>query len=75
MGELVKILYGKNGRVHSVEPKATIHAAVEKMCRAHIGALLVCQDDALLGIVSERDVMQRAVLTGQDPMTTRCRRS
>lgn len=70
MNELSRILYGKQDTVHSVEPTATIHAAVEKMCRVHVGALLVCQDDALVGIVSERDVMQRAVLTGQDPKTT-----
>jgi CBS domain-containing protein len=48
-------------------PDATVLSAVETMCRAHVGALLVMRDSVLVGIFSERDLMTRVVLARLDP--------
>ena len=71
MSELLSILDEKPSTVHAVRPHVTVLAAVEKMCHHHIGALLVRDDDdAILGIVSERDVMKRVVLRRLDASVT-----
>lgn len=57
--------------VHYVGPDATVHDAVETMCRKRIGALLVELNGAPIGILSERDIMQRLVLEQRDPALTR----
>jgi len=44
--------------------------AVETMCERHVGALMVCEGDRPIGIVSERDVLNRLILRGRDPRST-----
>jgi CBS domain-containing protein len=70
MDSIELILRDKGGAVHVTSPGATVRAAVESMCRAHIGALLVMNGDVIEGIFSERDLMNRVVLLGRDPATT-----
>jgi len=65
------ILDTKDQEVHVVSPEATVLEAVESMCEAHIGALLVMREATLVGIFSERDLMRRVVLAGRDPARTR----
>jgi CBS domain-containing protein len=45
--------------------------AVRTMHNEHIGAVAVVDDDRLTGIFSERDLMNRVVLEGLDPHSTR----
>jgi CBS domain-containing protein len=40
------------------------------MTRCHIGAVAVVQGDRLVGLFSERDLMQRVVAAGKDPRAT-----
>jgi CBS domain-containing protein len=70
MEPLECILEGKEGdgrTLQVIAPEATVLSAVEIMCRAHVGALLVMHDSVLVGIFSERDVMTRVVLARLDP--------
>jgi CBS domain-containing protein len=56
--------------VHVVVPETTVVEAVDQMCAAHVGALLVVRGDTLVGVFSERDLMTRVVLDQRDPATT-----
>ena len=58
------------GQVLSLPPKATVREAAKLMAMRNIAALLVVEDDSLLGIVTERDVSARVVAAGLDPDTT-----
>ena len=70
MQSLDLILEEKGSGLHVIVPEATVIEAVDMMCRARVGALLVMQSDTLVGIFSERDVMSRVVLVGLDPNRT-----
>ena len=70
MSALRTILEGKDPTVHYVTPEATVLAAVEKMCRTHVGALLVEVNDEPIGIITERDIMNRLVLEQRNAATT-----
>ena len=53
---LVKHILDTKGRdVISIEPGASVLDAIRLMAEKSIGALLVMEDDRLLGILSERD--------------------
>jgi signal-transduction protein with cAMP-binding, CBS, and nucleotidyltransferase domain len=74
MDTIRSILEEKGYEVHAVAPDATVLEAVDKMCAARIGALLVATPNATLGIVSERDIMARVILERRDPAQTRVER-
>jgi CBS domain-containing protein len=54
----------------AVQVSATIREAVDQMAEASCGALVVMEGEALVGIVSERDIVLRAVRNGLDPAGT-----
>lgn len=54
------------------EPDDTLAEASAKMWQQQTGSLLVMEGDALIGIVTERDVL-RSVAQGQDPKATNLR--
>ena len=70
MEEMEAILTAKEPELHVIEPDATVIEAVERMCAARVGALLVMDGGALLGIFSERDLMTRVLLSRRDPAQT-----
>jgi CBS domain-containing protein len=70
MRPLELILEEKGRGLHVTRPEATVIEAVDLMCQARVGALLVMQRETLVGIFSERDVMSRVVLVGLDPKLT-----
>jgi CBS domain-containing protein len=71
METLEPILESKGSTtVHVVSPEATVLDAVDTMCAAHVGALLVVRGETLVGVFSERDLMVRVVLDQRDPATT-----
>lgn len=62
---IAQVLKNKAQRqVLAVAPDATVYRALELMAQYDIGALLVCQGDRLLGILSERDYARKCVLAG-----------
>ena len=50
--------------IHSVPPGATIREAAERMKEVQAGCLLVINRGELVGILSERDIVRRAVAEG-----------
>jgi CBS domain-containing protein len=64
------LLSQKPSKVWSVPPDATVFHAIELMAEARVGALLVMQDDNLLGILSERDYARKVILVGRSSRST-----
>ncbi len=67
-----KVLKNKaQGTILSIAPDAMVYEALETMAQYDIGALLVCADDHLIGILSERDYARKCVLMGHTSKETR----
>jgi CBS domain-containing protein len=60
----------KNQVVISAEPNQTVLEVARLMVDHNIGAVPVVQHGRLLGIFSERDLMNRVVVGGKDPART-----
>ncbi|HEX3203628.1 MAG TPA: CBS domain-containing protein [Nitrospiraceae bacterium] len=56
-----------NRKIRTVEAGATLVAAAEMMREARVGALLVVEAGAYVGVLSETDLVRRAMATGMDP--------
>lgn len=62
------ILQTKGGKVHTLNPSATLAEAVDVLNTHNIGALVIVDaSDAVIGILSERDVIRRL---GSNPAGT-----
>lgn len=70
MATIAQVLREKPLIVHQLPPSASVMAAVEAMCAARIGSILVVEDQRPVGIFTERDVMTRVILARRDPETT-----
>ena len=64
------LLADKGSVIHSVPSSATVEDAVVVMNTHKVGAVLVMDGDALVGIFTERDVLFRVVAAGVTPATT-----
>ena len=60
----------KDRKVYSVEATRTVLEAARFMMEHNIGALPVLRNGELVGILSERDIMNRVVAVGRTPGTT-----
>ncbi len=57
-----------NSTVVSITPEESAALAARLLCRHDLGALPVCdQAGALLGIVTDRDIVTRCVAAGEEP--------
>ena len=56
-----------------VRPDATLQEAAQKMKSLDVGPLPVCDNDRLVGMLTDRDITVRAVAEGKDPRATRVR--
>ena len=57
-------------KVEYVDPKLPIGKAAEKMRDLNIGFLPICENDKLVGTVTDRDITIRSVPQGRDPRLT-----
>lgn len=73
MATVKDILAVKGGNVVQVGPNASAFDAARTMHENKIGCLVVMEGDALLGIISERDIMSRVVVQRRDPVGTSVR--
>ncbi len=55
---LKDILRQKGGDVYRVEPRATLAEVVDRLVEHNVGSLLVCQGEAITGIITERDILR-----------------
>ncbi|HCV44101.1 MAG TPA: IMP dehydrogenase [Bacteroidetes bacterium] len=60
----------RNRSVYTVDGNTTVQAAVECMAKNKIGAVSVMEGDRLVGVFSERDVINRVVARSINPVTT-----
>ena len=51
--------------VHAIAPTASVFDAVKVMAEKNVGALLVMEDERILGIVTERDYARKIILMGR----------
>ena len=61
----------KDRRVYSIDADRTVLEAARFMMEHRIGALPVLRSSELVGIFSERDIMNRVVAVGRLPGTTK----
>jgi CBS domain-containing protein len=59
--------------VEIIDPEATLQETAQRMLACHIRALPVGERDILVGILTDRDLVTRAITAGRDPTTTRVR--
>ncbi len=72
-GTIDAILGQKGGEIFSVSPNATVYEAIDLMASRNIGALLVVEHGALLGMMSERDYTRKVMLRGKRSRETQVR--
>lgn len=70
MATIRDILHHKGTQIHTISPRATALDAAMLMNEHKIGALLVLDNDRLVGIITERDVLRKVVAQRQDPAHT-----
>ena len=71
MTTVANILRSKPDRtVHGVSPATSMYEALGVMAEKNVGALLVLDDGAIVGIVTERDYARRIVLKGRSSRDT-----
>jgi CBS domain-containing protein len=70
MATVKDILAVKGTQVDGTHPGATVYDAAVAMNERKIGSLAVMEDDRLVGIVTERDILQRVVAQRLDATET-----
>lgn len=65
MSTIRKLLDSKGRNVWSIAPGSSVFEALGLMAEKHVGALVVLENDKLVGIVSERDYARKVILEGK----------
>ena len=65
MGAVLNLLDSKGRDVLTVDPDTSVREAIEKMEDISAGTAVVMEGGAVVGMVSERDVIRKVVLQGQ----------
>ena len=65
-----QLLDEKGYKIYSVPPANSVYEAITLMAEAGIGALLVMENDRLVGILSERDYTRKVVLKNRSSRET-----
>lgn len=66
MATVKDILDHKGNQVSSIHPQASVYEAAMRMNDKKIGALVVLDEDRLVGMFTERDILQRVVAQKRD---------
>jgi CBS domain-containing protein len=64
------ILRRKGNQIFSITPQATVLDALRLMAEKNLGALLVMDDQKLVGIFTERDYARKIILLGRNSKDT-----
>jgi CBS domain-containing protein len=68
---LSELIRHKGSHVCHVAPDATVEEAAQQMARERVGALLVMHDEEIVGIFTERDLLNRVIAEGIAPRNAR----
>ena len=70
MSSLIEILDANRQPVQVVDPNGVVLEAIAVMARFQIGCLVVAEDEHVVGLLTERDYLQKVVLRGRASRTT-----
>ena len=74
MRSVAEILKSKADQtVYTITPEASVFDAVKRMAEKNIGALLVMQEEEIIGIITERDYARKIVLMARSSRETAVR--
>lgn len=62
---VAEILKDKGGAVFSIAPQNTVAQACAELEGRRVGALIVCDEDRVVGVLSERDVVRAIARDGE----------
>ena len=65
-----EMLKEKDGGVLTISPQDTVYKALEIMAEKNLGALVVVEDEKVVGMFSERDYARNVVLKGKSSKDT-----
>jgi len=65
------LLDAQSPEIHSVNPDVSVTECIRQMNILMIGAMLVMENESLLGIFTERDAITKVLGAGLDPASTR----
>src|SRR5579871_169166 len=71
MATVQELLKNKSQQIWSTDPQSSSLDAAQLMNRHKIGSLLVMQGETVVGIITERDLLQRVLAERRDPAETR----
>jgi len=71
MSTVRDILTVKGTAVATISPQASAYEAATRMSERNIGSLVVTDAGRLVGVITERDILQRVVAAGRDANATR----
>ena len=62
-----------NSSILTINPDETVLNAIKIMAEKNVGALLVMENDRLVGIITERDYARKVILAGKSSNNTQVR--
>ena len=65
-----QILKGKTGSVWTFAPQDSVYRALEIMAEKNLGALVVVEDEKVVGLFSEREYARNVILKGKSSKDT-----
>lgn len=69
----MKVKDEMTAKVEVVNPGTSLKEAAQKMKHLNIGALPVCENNRLVGMLTDRDITVRSTAEGKDPNTATVR--
>lgn len=66
---VAEILKGKGDAVYVIGPELGLSEACAELHRRRVGALIVCDFDKVVGVLSERDVVRAVARDGAEALT------
>ena len=73
MPQVHRILRRKGNVVLTTAPDTIVFEAISKMEANNVGALVVLKDEAVVGIITERDYLRKVILKGRSSKSTAVR--
>lgn len=70
MNTVKQLLKAKDNTIFTTSPNSSVYSGLELMAKNNIGALLITENDRLVGIFSERDYARNVFLKGKSSKGT-----